>query len=80
MKEGSSPAAVSASASMDDVVVLPWVPATAIVCLLLQMAASISARLRTTRPASSAARISTLESGTAVDLQMRDAFPMLLAS
>ena len=45
------------------------------------MAASISARLRTTRPVSSAARISTLESGTAVDpVNERCVSAMLLAS
>ena len=58
-------AARMAYTSIEAVVVLPWVPATATVRLRLVSSASSPARERSASPRSRAARRSTLSSGTA---------------
>jgi hypothetical protein len=52
---------------MLDVVVLPWVPATASDRASAQMPASMPARLRTSDPCRRASSSSTLLDGTALD-------------
>src|SRR5438874_295287 len=56
MNDGCSPAPASTRASIEDAVVLPCVPATAIVRRVAAMAASTRARLHTGIPSSAAAR------------------------
>ncbi len=73
--DGDNPASASTRASIDEVVVLPWVPDTAIVRLVAAMAASTSARLSTGMPRSRATRTSGFESGTAVDVVTASAEP-----
>ena len=67
-KLGCQPAARRISASIDDVVVLPWLPATAIVVRVATMARSASARRSTGMPRSRAATTSGLLSGIAVEM------------
>ncbi len=67
MKLGRKPASTSTRASIDDVVVLPWVPAIAIVLRSATIASSIAARESTGIPRRRARRSSTLFSDTAVE-------------
>ena len=67
MNDGRRPASTRTSASIEDVVVLPWVPATATVRRVAVMAASTSARRSTGIPTSLAATTSGLPAGIAVD-------------
>ncbi len=73
MKEGRRPASTSTSASIDDVVVFPWVPDTATVRRVAQIAARISARRATAMPAACAATTSGFRSGIAVETATRSA-------
>ena len=67
MKLGASPADASIMASIDVVVVLPCVPATASVSARAQIDASMPARRSTGMPRRAASASSTLSDGTAVD-------------
>ena len=67
-KLGCQPAARRISASIDEVVVLPWLPATATVVRVATMARSASARRSTGMPRSRAATTSGLLSGIAVEI------------
>ncbi len=62
---GSSPAAPSTAATMEVVVVLPWVPAMAMPYLSRMSSASISARGMTGTPRCLATWTSTLSRATA---------------
>ncbi len=68
MNDGRRPASISTRASIEDVVVLPWVPATATVRRTEAMAVRISARRSTRRPRSRAATTSGLVGGMAVEM------------
>ena len=68
MKDGSRPPSCSTRASMADVVVLPWVPATARVRRWAAMAASRTVRRTTGMPRRRASTTSGLSSGTAVEM------------
>ena len=80
MNDGLRPASTSARASIELVVVLPCVPATAMVRRLEAMAGRISPRLTTGTPRSSAARTSGLLSRMADEMATRAASPMLAGS
>ena len=67
-KEGSVAAADKSTDKIEDVVVLPCVPATTIDFFLTVIAAIICARVSTGTPASKAAATSGFPSGMAVDL------------
>ena len=66
-KLGRSPPSARTSISIDVVVVLPWVPATATERARAQIDASMPARRRVGIPSSWARRTSMLVSGIAVD-------------
>ena len=66
--------------SIEEVVVLPWVPATAMPRRSSMTRASISARRRIGRPAARAARTSGLASLIADEVTTRAASPRLAAS
>ena len=66
-KLGASPPSARASISIDVVVVLPWVPATATERARPQIDASMPARRSVGMPSSMARRSSMLFAGTAVD-------------
>ena len=68
MNEGDSPASTRMSTSIDEVVVLPWVPATATVSRRAAIPASTCARRTTGTPRSVAATTSGLVAGTAVEM------------
>ncbi len=67
-KLGCQPAARRMRASIEDVVVLPWLPATATVVRVATMARRASARRNTGIPRSRAATTSGLLSGMAVEI------------
>ena len=66
-KDGCRPASTRISASMEAVVVLPWVPATAMHRRRAAIPASASARLRTGTPSRRASTSSGLSAVTAVE-------------
>ncbi len=80
MKEGSPYAEAAITASMDDVVVLPCVPATATVRRRAQIADRISARASTRAPLRPTSTTSGLSSGIAVDRATMVAEPTLSAA
>jgi hypothetical protein len=65
---------------IDEVVVLPWVPATAMPRRMAMMRASISARRSTGSPAARAAASSGFRSGMAEEITTSAASPTLAAS
>ena len=69
-KDGSRPSLSSIVATIEDVVVLPWVPATATVSASLERYESIFARGQMGMPSSRARRTSGLVSGMAVEVTM----------
>ena len=79
MNDGCRPASTSTRASIDEVVVLPWVPATATVRRVAVMAASMSARLYRAMPRSAAACSSGLVAGMAVEKVTASTAPTLSA-
>jgi hypothetical protein len=76
---GSIPPASSRQATIEVVVVLPWVPATATVRLRRISSASISARRTTGMRCSSAAATSGLSRFTAVEITTTAASPRFSA-
>ena len=76
---GSTPPASSRQATIEVVVVLPWVPATATVFFRRISSASISARRTTGTRASSAATTSGLSRLTAVEVTTTAASPRFSA-
>ncbi|SIN10602.1 Uncharacterised protein [Mycobacteroides abscessus subsp. abscessus] len=79
-KDGSAPAASSITAIIELVVVLPWVPATAIVRWTPMAAARASERCRTRSPRARAAASSGLDSRMAVEITTVSACSMFSAA
>ena len=80
MNDGRSPASTSTRASMELVVVLPWVPATAMVRLTEAMAGRIWLRVATGTPAARAARTSGLAAEMAEEMATTSASARLAGS
>ena len=80
MNDGCTPASTSTRASIDDVVVFPWVPPTATPRLVATTAERISARLSTGMVRSRAATISGFVGGIAVEAATTSTSPTFAAS
>ena len=78
--DGRRPDSTRIRASIEAVVVLPWVPATAMHRLRAAIPARVSARDSTGRPSRSASTTSGLSGPTAVERVSRSASPTLAAS